>query len=55
MTGTEAAVTAEAHKLQAYCRAAKELQIREKYEVELAAINAEYSSLPPRSSSFTRP
>ena len=39
MTGTEAAVEAEADKLRANRRAAKELQIRGKYEAELAALN----------------
>ena len=54
MTGTEAAVAAEADKSRANCRAAKELQIREKYEAELAALNAEYSSPPPRTSSSSQ-
>ena len=44
----------EADKLQANRRAAKELQIREKYEAELAALNAEYSSPPPRTSSSSQ-
>lgn len=54
MTGTEAAVAAEADKLRANRRGAKELQIRGKYEAELAALNAEYSSPPPRTSSSSQ-
>lgn len=54
MTGTEAAVAAKADKLRANRRAAKELQIREKYEAELAALNAEYSSPPLRSLSSSQ-
>ncbi len=54
MTGTEAAIAAKADKLRANCRAVKELQIREKYEVELATLNAEYSSPLPRTSSSSQ-
>lgn len=52
--GIEAAVAAEADKLRANRRAAKELQIRGKYEAEPAALNAEYSFPPPRSSSSSQ-
>lgn len=41
-------------ELRSNRRAAKELQIRGKYEAELAALNAEYSSPPPRSSSSSQ-
>ena len=49
--GIEAAVAAKVGKLEGNCKIAKELQIREKYEVELAALNAEYSSFPLKTSS----
>ena len=44
----------EADKLRANRGAAKELQIRGKYEAKLAALNAEYSSPLPRPSSSSQ-
>ena len=44
---TKAAVAAEANKLRAHRKAAKGLKIGKKYEAELAALNAECSSLVP--------
>lgn len=48
MTGTEAAVAAEADTARAPCKARKELEIKHKYEAELAALREKYStpSLP---------
>lgn len=41
---TKATIVIEANQLQIYYRVAKVLKIIEKYEVELAILNAEYSS-----------
>ena len=46
MTGTEAAVAAEADEVRACRRAKKELEIKAKYEAELAALDA--NSSPPQ-------
>ena len=46
MTGTEAAITAEADTARAQRKAEKELEIKRKYEAELAALR-EDSSTPP--------
>ena len=51
MTGTEAAVAAEADEVRARRRAKKELEIKAKYEAELAALYANSSPPQPRSSS----
>lgn len=45
MTGTEAAMAAEADKFQANCKPVKELQIKEKYEVKLVTLSIKYFSL----------
>ncbi len=52
MTGTEAAVAAEANEVRARRRAKKELEIKAKYEAELAALYANSSPPKPRSSSW---
>ena len=49
MTGTEAAVAAEADEVRACRRAKKELEIKAKYEAELAALDANSSPPQPRS------
>lgn len=52
MTGIEVAIPAKANKLWAICKIAKKLQIREKYEAELAVLNAKDSFSLPRSLSL---
>lgn len=46
MTGTEAAIAAEADKIRAHRKAEKQLEIKAKYEAELAALDADLS--PPQ-------
>lgn len=53
MTGTEAAVAAEADRTRASRKAKKEQEIREKYEAELAALRTDSSS--PHLGPFSSP
>lgn len=46
MTGTEAAIAAEADKIRAHRKADKQFEIKAKYEAELAALDADSS--PPQ-------
>ncbi len=46
MTGTEAEIVAEEDKTRARCKAKKQLEIKTKYEAELAALDADSS--PPQ-------
>lgn len=52
MTGAEAAVAAEADESRARRRAKKELEIKAKYEAELAALDTNSSPSQPRSLSW---
>lgn len=44
MTGTKAAIVAEADRIRASRKAKKEQEIGEKYEAELAALRTDFSS-----------
>lgn len=54
MTGTKAALTAEADQERLSRKAEKQLEITARYEAELAALEAEPLDLTPKSTSYTQ-